>query len=308
MARFDYARAHSITEALQLLSQPGLVSRPLAGGTDVVVYLRHEAPAFNRLVDISRVPEMKVIERRGDEVVIGAGVTFSEAAESALLQEAATCLVEACLSVGGPAIRNAGTLGGNVINAAACADSLPPLVCLDAVAHLRSLAGERQMPVSELVLGPNRTTLRPGELLTHLAFPSLPAGAASAFAKLGRRNAQAISRLSMAAAGRLDAQGRVDFVRLAPGAATPQTHRFVEVEALLLGQAPTDALLAAAGQQTADVMVGVTGRRWSTEYKEVAIQALAERTLRRALHVWIPAFAGMTDGRARLGTPAQAGV
>jgi len=283
MSRFDYVRAHSVAEAIQFLGEPGLVSRPLAGGTDVLVRIRHEDPPFDRLVDISRVPEMKAIERRGDEIIIGAGVTFTEAAESALLQEVATCLVEACLSVGGPAVRNAGTLGGNVINAAVGADSLPPLVCLDAVAHLRSLAGERTLLVSELELGPNRPAIQPGELLTHLSFPLLPAGARSAFTKLGRRNAQAISRLSMAAAGRVDAQGQVDFVHLVPGAATPRIRRFAEVEALLMGQVPTDDLLAAAGQKTAEVMVDMTGRRWSTEYKEVAIQALAERTLRRTL-------------------------
>ncbi len=283
MPRFDYVRAGSVPEALHLLAQPGLTSRPLAGGTDVLVYVRHEKPPFDRLVDISRVPEMKVIECRGDEIMIGAAVTYTEAAESALLQETAGCLVEACLTVGGPAIRNAGTLGGNVINAAACADSLPPLVCLDMVAHLRSLTGERVLLVSKLIEGANRAAIRPGELLTHFTFPVPPADVRHAFTKLGRRNAQAISRLAMAAMGRLDGQGRVDYVRLSPGAAMPSPRRFPEVEGMLLGQAPTDELLAAAGAKTAEVMIAVTGRRWSTEYKEVAIQALAERTLRRVL-------------------------
>jgi len=283
MPRFDYVRAGSIAEALELLAEPGLTSRPLAGGTDVLVYVRHEKPPFDRLVDISRVPEMKAIERRGGEILIGGAVTFTEAAESVLLQETAGCLAEACLTVGGPAIRNAGTLGGNVVNAAACADSLPPLVCLDTVAHLCSLTGERMLPVSALIRGANRTAIQPGELLTHFTFSAPPAGVRHAFTKLGRRNAQAISRLSMAAIGRLDEQGRVDYVRLSPGAAMPTPRRFPEVEGMLVGQIPTDELLAAAGARTAEVMIAVTGRRWSTEYKEVAIQALAERTLRRAL-------------------------
>lgn len=283
MPRFDYVRAHSVAEAVQLLGDPGVLSRPLGGGTDVLVFVRHENPPFDRLVDISRVSEMKIIERHGSEIVVGAAVTFTEAAESPVLKEVAACLVEACLSVGGPAIRNTGTLGGNVANAAACADSLPALVCLDAMAHLCSQSGVRALLVSDLVTGANRTALQRGELITHFRFPVPPAGARSAFTKLGRRNAQAISRLSMAAAGRLDARGCVDFVRLSPGAATSQPRRFTEIEAMLLGYAPTDDLLAAAGAQTAEVMIDITGRRWSTEYKEVAIQALAERTLRRAL-------------------------
>jgi CO/xanthine dehydrogenase FAD-binding subunit len=283
MPRFDYVRAHSIPEALQLLAEPGLVSRPLAGGTDVVVYVRHEKPPFDRVVDITRVPELKRIERRGDQIFIGAAATFTEVTESALLREVAGCLTEAASMVGGPAIRNAGTVGGNVANAAACADTLPALVCLDAVVHLRSLAGQRSMPLSAFLLGANRTAIQPGELLTHFTLPVPPAGTRHAFIKLGRRNAQAISRLAMAAAGRLDAAGRVNYIHLAPGAAMPRTQRFPEVENLLLGQVPTDDLFVAAGAKTAEVMISVTGRRWSTEYKEVAIQALAERSLRQVL-------------------------
>jgi CO/xanthine dehydrogenase FAD-binding subunit len=288
MPRFDYVRAQSVEQAAALLGDPSHVSRALAGGTDLLVLVRHQKPAFDRVVDLTRVPEMKQIERRhderrGDEVYIGAAVTFAEATESPLLQEFAPCLVEAALTVGGPAIRNTGTVGGNTINAAACADGVPSLVCLDAVAHLASASGTRSLLVSDLVTGANRTALQPGELLTHFTFPLPPTGARQAFSKLGRRNAQAISRLSMAAAGRLDAHGCVDYVRLVPGAAMPTPCRFVAVEEMLLGQAPAEDLLAAAGARTAELMLEVTGRRWSTEYKEVAIQALAERTLRRVL-------------------------
>jgi CO/xanthine dehydrogenase FAD-binding subunit len=270
------------------MSDPRYMSRPIAGGTDLLVLIRHQMPAFDRVVDLTRVPEMKLIERRlderrGDEVYIGASASFTEVAESPALQAFAPCLVEAALTVGGPAIRNAGTIGGNTINAAACADGVPSLVCIDAVAHLASVSGPRSLLVSELVTGANKTALRPGELLTHFTFPVPPAGVRQAFTKLGRRNAQAISRLSMAAAGRVDAQGCVDFARLVPGAAMPTPRRFMAVEEMLLGQAPSDVLLAAAGEKTAELMLEVTGRRWSTEYKEVAIAALAERTLRRAL-------------------------
>lgn len=283
MPRFDYVRATSAAHAVELMSDPRYVSRPIAGGTDLLVLIRHQKPSFDRVVDLTRVPEMRLIERRGDEVYIGAAASFTEVAESPALQQFAPCLVEAALTVGGPAIRNAGTIGGNTINAAACADGVPPLVCIDAVAHLLGAAGARSLLVSELVTGANKTAVRPGELLTHFTFPIPPSGSRQAFTKLGRRNAQAISRLSMAAAGRLDEHGCIDYARLVPGAAMPTPRRFVAVEEMLLGQAPSDALLAAAGEKTAELMLAVTGRRWSTEYKEVAIAALAERALRRAL-------------------------
>jgi CO/xanthine dehydrogenase FAD-binding subunit len=281
MPRFDYVRVRSLDEAVQLLNEPGVVSRPLAGGTDILVYIRQQEPWFDRLVDISLVPELKIIEAENGYLRLGAGVTFTQVIESELMNQVIPFLVEACLSVGSPQIRNVGTLGGNVVNAAACADSLPPLVCLDASVHLRGPGGERQMPVSELVVRPNKSQIEGGELLTHFSFPVPPEGARSAFIKLGRRKAQSISRLSMAAMGRITPEGVIDFARLTPGAATPRTVRFKDVEAMLLGAEPNQALLTRASEEVAAVMIDITGRRWSTEYKEIAIKALAERALRR---------------------------
>jgi CO/xanthine dehydrogenase FAD-binding subunit len=283
MARFDYVRAGSLSEAVELLNEPGQISRPLAGGTDIVVYTRQRQPSFDRLVDISLLPELKIIRRDDAHIRLGSAVTFAEAVQSELLSLLVPFLVEACQSVGSPQIRNLGTLGGNVINAAACADLLPPLVCLDATAHLLGPDGERQIAVSQLVLGPNRSQIGAGELLTHFSFPIPMQGVRSAFIKLGRRKAQSISRLSMAAMGRTSAVGVIDFVRLAPGAATPRTMRFEEVEASLLGAQPTEEALIAAGERVAAMMLDVTGRRWSTEYKDIAIKALTERALRRVL-------------------------
>jgi CO/xanthine dehydrogenase FAD-binding subunit len=294
MPRFEFVPAHTIEEALQLLDEPGIVSRPLAGGTDLLVYVRQAPPPFDRLVDISMISELKRIYQDGDTVSVGAGVTFTEAAASDLLARHARCLVEACESVGGPQIRNSGTLGGNVVNAAACADSLPALICLDAVAHLRSRTGERAVPVAELVQGPKRCALSPGELLTRFSFTVQPEGTRSTFIKLGRRNAQAISRLSMAALGRIGEAARIELVHLVPGAAVPQTRRFAEAEAMLAGRVPSAALITAAAAASAAEMVARAGRRWSTEYKELAIQALAERALRRVL------LNGASDGEAEI--------
>jgi CO/xanthine dehydrogenase FAD-binding subunit len=279
MARFDYIRATSLEHAIVLLGDMETSSRPLAGGTDVMVALRLEKPPFQRLVDISRLKELKRVELIGDTLLLGAGLTFREAAESELVLRYAPFLAEACLSVGSPQIRNLGTLGGNVANAAACADSLPALVCLDASAHLLSAGGERRMDVTRLVIKPNNTEIIKGELLTHFSFKLPPEGTRSAFIKLGRRKSQSISRLSMAALGRLDERGLIEIMRLTPGAATPRTQRFEAVEELLLGQPYSRELAVLAGQKSAEVMVGITGRRWSTEYKEKAIAALAERAL-----------------------------
>jgi len=291
MERFTYTRAESVAHALALLNEPGVRSRVLAGGTDLLLFLRANPNLCDRVVDISLIPELHRIERDGKRVTIGAAATFSEIIESPLLQESAPVLVQACRQIGAVQIRNMGTLGGNVANAAACADSLPALVCLDAVATIaapdpkgsQNSFGSVNLPVSELVLGPNRTCIPAGGLLSSFSFTVPAAGSRSVFLKLGRRNAMAISRLTVAALGRLDAAGRIAEARLVPGSVAPQVRRFTTVEAGLLGQPPGEALFQAAGQQTAAEMIRITGRRWSTGYKEPALIALVARALRQVL-------------------------
>ncbi len=286
MPRFDYIRPTSLPQAIELLNDPNHRCRLLAGGTDLMVYLHHQEPTYNRVIDISLLPELKTIRKEGNQIHLGAAVTFSEAMESELLQTTVPFLVEACHQVGSPQIRNTGTIGGNVANAAACADSLPVLVCLDAVARLSGPSGERTLSLTDLVQEPNHTLIERGEILVYFTFDVPPAGTKTAFIKLGRRKAQAISRLTMAVMGRLDAKGQVDFVHIAPGAATPHTVRFQEAEDALIGQTPTPERLAQVAHKTAEVMIQITGRRWSTEYKEPAVTALAERALQQ---VFLPA-------------------
>lgn len=278
MERFSYVRADSIPHAVALLNAPGVRSRPLAGGTDLVLLLREES-ACDRVVDISQIPEMHHVVRTGDSVVIGAGATFSEVIESPIVNVTAPVLVQACRSVGATQIRNMGTLGGNVANAAACADSLPALVCLDAVARVLTPDGERIWPVSEIVIRPNRTHIPAGGLLVSLSYTVPAPGSRSVFVKLGRRNAMAISRLTVAALGRVGADGCIVEARLAPGSATPQIRRFTAVEQLLIGEAPSLEVCEAAGRLAVAEMAKITGRRWSSEFKEPALLALVTRAL-----------------------------
>ena len=289
MERFSYVRAESVPHAVTLLNTPGVRSRVLAGGTDLVLLARENHDLCDRVVDITLVPELHEIRRVrsangdtgtvGDTVTIGAATTFSEITASALVRETAPLLAEACHSVGATQIRNMGTLGGNVANAAACADSLPALVCLDALAHVLTPSGDMTWPVAEFVTRPNRTMLPPGGLLTMLSYLVPAPGSRSVFLKLGRRNAMAISRLTVAALGRIDEQGRITEIRVVPGSATPHIHRFARTEALMLGHEPTTALCEEAGHVAVAEMSEITGKRWSSEFKEPALQAMVTRAL-----------------------------
>jgi xanthine dehydrogenase FAD-binding subunit len=226
------------------------------------------------VVDITRIPELHTISRNDNLVNIGAAATFNEVLSNPIIQETAPVLCLACRQVGAEQIRNMGTIGGNVANAAACADSLPALVCLDAKAVIITPTGSSDIPVSELVTGPNQTRIPPGGLLTSFHYSVPEAGSRSIFLKLGRRNAMAISRLSLAVLGRLDDQGCITEVRIVPGAATPAVQRFTNVELALLGKKPDSILIQSAARLTVDELVRMAGRRWSSEYKIPALEAM----------------------------------
>lgn len=281
MEQLGYIRASTIPQAVILLNEEGVRSRPLAGGTDLLLLLRETPNLCDRVVDISLIPEMHRIDIVNNQVIIGAAVTFNEAIESPLLQEHAQVLVQACRLIGAVQVRNMGTLGGNIANAAACADSVPALVCLDAVGHVMTPQGEQQWLISDLIKGPNRTLIPQGGLLTCISFSMPLAGTRGVFIKLGRRNAMAISRLTVAAMGRLDGEGRIVEARLVPGSATPRLSRFTTAEEILLGKFPSKVLFEKAADITVATMTQITGKRWSSEYKEPALRAMTVQALTR---------------------------
>lgn len=279
MEKYDYRIARTIEEAVHFLNEPGVRAIPFAGGTDIFVDLRVNDLWFDRMVDIRRIPELTQIKEENGTVSIGAAVTFSKAIANPILQKAAPFLVEACKTIGGPAVRNSGTFGGNVANASASADSVPALVCMDTVAHLRSTSGERQIKVEDLITAPHKTSIAKGELITHFTFEVPPEDAKSCFIKIGRRKAQAISRLSIAVIGKTDPSGAIDYIRICPGAAVATPVRFPQIERELIGATPSKEVISTAADHLVAGMIASTGRRWSTEYKEVALKAIAERSL-----------------------------
>lgn len=280
MRSFDYISVQSAEEALAAKSEYGSESAVIAGGTDLLVELRRPAAVPPRLlIDVGNVREFHGIHRSGNAVTVGPLVTHDELMRAAIIRHAAPLLASAASTIGSPQIRNRGTVGGNVMNAAPCADAVPPLIALDAIVSLRSAGGSREMSLADLFLKPYRTKAAAGELLTGIRFEALPSGSRSSFLKLGRRNAVSISRLSVAAVMQLDDQGRITDARIAPGSVFPTWRRIASAERILMGEKPSVRVFEAAGREVAAEMIRQTGRRWSTEYKEPVVAALVRRAL-----------------------------
>jgi carbon-monoxide dehydrogenase medium subunit/xanthine dehydrogenase FAD-binding subunit len=280
MRAFDYIRSGSIDETCSVLAEYGPDARILAGGTDVLLELRRpDGKPPKAVIDISFLDEFGTINLENGSVRIKPLATHTQLLQSSILHQYAPLLAAAASLIGSPQIRNRGTIGGNIMNAAVCADTVPPLIALGARVTLKSKRGSRQMGIDELIVRPYVTNARPDELLTEIRFQKLSEKARSAFIKLGRRNALSIARLSVAAVIEQNEQGKIVDARIAPGAAFSKWRRADEAEKMLIGEKPSEKLFAAAGQKVSELMISETGRRWSTEYKEPVIGVLVRRAL-----------------------------
>jgi CO/xanthine dehydrogenase FAD-binding subunit len=275
----SYARADHLEEALQFLWEHGHETTIVAGGTDVLIGLRAAGLRSSRLLDISRLTELKGIGVHGEGLSIGAGVTLAEIYSSEVLARYAPALQKAAFTFGSVQIRNAATIGGNVANASPSADTVPPLLIHGARAVIATINGERSIPVADLFCEPYKTVLRPNEMIARFVLDpaeDIPAD----FQKIARRQAHAIARISMAVMAAKDEEGGISSLRLALGACTPWPRRMQAVEDLLTGKRPAETIFWEAGRVLAAAMVATTGRRTSTAYKEKAAQGLLFRMLR----------------------------
>ncbi|MFY9820420.1 MAG: FAD binding domain-containing protein, partial [Thermoanaerobaculia bacterium] len=200
-------RPRSLDEALRHLeADPALV--PTAGCTDLMVRGPEALHRMDRVIDLLGVPELRGIQEVDGGLEIGATVTFSEIRRSAAVRAAFPALAAAAVLVGGWQIQNRATLGGNMANASPAGDSLPVLLALDAVVVAAGANGLREIPYGAFHTGYRKTALQAGEIVARVRLPFLPAGSVQAFRKVGTREAQAISKVAVALAGRVDG-GRI---------------------------------------------------------------------------------------------------
>ena len=274
---FEYAKAAHLGEALRLLARkvPG-GAVPLAGGTDLVAWLRDGTAHPGALVDIKGVAELHGIRLRGGQLWIGAATTFAEIMESPEVRRHAPILVEASGMVASVGVRNRATLGGNVCSAVPCCDSGPALLVYEATIHVATVRGEKCIPATKWFLGPRKTALAKGGIVTGISIPV--AKHAGAFAKLKRYRGEDLAQASVAA--RVDAKG---VWRMAYGSVAPTPIRGPQVEALLgRCKTPADELLARASALAEAEVAPITDIRSSQIYRRLMVGVMVARVARLA--------------------------
>lgn len=245
----------SCMEELFTLLEQHPQAMPMAGGTDLLVRLRGTVvPDERPLLALANVQGLCGIHAEGTTIAIGAATPFSRIIADPLIAEHAPLLAQAARTIGGPAVRNMATIGGNICTASPAGDSLPPLYLLEAELELAAQGGSRRLPIQNFITGPGKTALLPGEILTRIRIPLGAGFTLSHFEKTGRRKSMAIAIASMAALLRTSGTGTVQEIRLAWGSVAPMVVRVPEAEQLLAGAPLTlEALHRAAAIISASV-------------------------------------------------------
>ena len=277
----------SVEEALRLLAEHGERARLIAGGTDLVLEMeRRQRPGVETLVDISRVAGLDRI-RLDDEgwIRLGPLVTHNQVIASALCVERAFPLAAACWAVGAPQIRNTGTVAGNLITASPANDTIPPLWAMDARLTLRSLRGERTIPLADFYRGVRQVDLAPDEMVVEIAFPALRENQRGTFLKLGLRRAQAIAVVNVAVLLTFDGgpDGVVTDARITLGSVAPTIVQAEEAEALLVGHPLDEERIAQAARLAAQAARPIDDVRGSAAYRRRMVEVFTRRALRQ---VW----------------------
>ena len=257
-------------------------ARPIAGGTDVMVAITGElGPIPDRMIDLSRLDELRGIELESGSLVLGARTTYTEIRRSTLCREHLPALVEAAATIGASQIQNRGTLGGNIANASPAGDTLPILLAADAVILVGGQRGEREVAAADFFVAYRKTALAPDELILQVRIP-LPAGRSLRFRKVGTRRAQAISKVVIAVAWHdLGTAGWKD-VRVALGSVAATPIRAHETEAVLEGSRPSPEVADRAAETLARELQPIDDVRSTAEYRRVAAGRVLHRLVRDA--------------------------
>ena len=269
---FEYRRPTTLMEATKYLADhPGSV-RILAGGTDLVAWLRDDAVAPDLVVDIKNIPDLHDIKVDGDTLHIGSLVTFTDLIESDLIKEHAPLLAEMAETVASPGIRNRATMVGNICSAVPSCDAGPVLLAFNTSVHLTGPTGERSVDINDWFVGLRQTARTDDEVVTHLTIKLRQHG--GVYVKLMRYAGEDLAQAAVGIVVYPDHEYRVAF-----GAVAPTPIRSTRIEDALRGKPLDDAVIAEVVAMVPDEISPITDMRATAEYRTHVTKVMLKRGL-----------------------------
>jgi len=277
MEDFQYLRPTTVTEAVLLLAQHKGKARLIAGGQSLIPMLRSRLVRPAYVIGLEAIPELKRIEPRHGGLRVGAMVTHHEVLTSPLVKERATILSDAEILVGSPAVRNLGTLGGNLCHNEVGADPPPALLALGASAVIASPHGERRLPLETFFRGFLETALGEDEILAYIDTSALPSGSVWSYLKCRQRS---VDKAIVGVGVVLRIEGGV-----CRDVRAPVPFRAKKAEAAFMGERPNDRIIEEAAMAAVAEAEPMSDAHASADYRRKMIGVFTRRALRQALEI-----------------------
>jgi CO/xanthine dehydrogenase FAD-binding subunit len=283
IGQFSYCKPGSLQETLKIMAEKGAGARILAGGTDLILQIKQKQKSPSLVVDVKGIGEMNRLEyTEALGLCIGAAVPLSKILSFPIVGEKYSMLYQACSVIGSMQIRNRGSLGGNICNAAPSADSAPALLCLGAKVIIASEKKTRIVNLDDFFVGPGITCLEHDELLIEIEIPNPPKQSAGCYLRHTTREEMDISVAGVAAYIELSPELKVPKeVRIAMSAVASTPLRAHSAEALLVDRPITEKTIEQAAQKTVDETKPISDVRASAEYRREIVKVLTRRALRK---------------------------
>jgi carbon-monoxide dehydrogenase medium subunit len=278
---FEYHRASSVQEAVDLLSRLGDGAKLLAGGHSLLPLMKLRMAEPTHLIDIRRIPGLSGVREEAGALVIGAATPYQMVERSPMVRAKLPVLAEAAGQIGDPQVRNMGTVGGSLAHADPAADM--PAVMLAVGAELVAVGpkGKRSYPADSFFLKLFTTALGPGEVLTEVRIPLPPAGTGSAYAKFPHP----ASRYAIVGAAAMVtvAGGKISAARVGITGVGARASRASATESALVGKAPDAAAVEAAASKAAEGLTPRSDARMDPDYWRSLAVTFTRRALASAL-------------------------
>lgn len=277
-SKFDYVRASSIDEAIQKLQESNGEGKLIAGGHSLVPLLKFRLSEPGVLIDISRISELKGVQKLGDRLNIGALATHSQVANDPIVQENIPVLSETVRQIGDLQVRNRGTIGGNIAHADPAADLPAAAFVLDAKINIHGEDGPETMNVEDFIVGPLITMLPENSILTSISFAVPPSHTKSIYLKFSHP-ASGYPVVGVAAVAGVGENNVIDYIRIAITGVGDVAYRASSVEDKLIGEPLSETILYEAAQFAAEDGEMASDLFTTEEYRRHLCKVYTERAL-----------------------------
>ena len=284
MHNFAYSAPTTLQEAVSLKGKYSGKANIIAGGTDLIIFMRVRRRQPDMLIDGKKVPELNEFTLNESGLTLGAAVSCRKIYENAEVAERFPALIDSTTLIGGVQIQGRASVGGNLCNAAPSADTVPTLIAYGAVANIAGDGGTRQLPVEEFCLAPGKNALKDDEILVNIFIPAPKANSGAKFLRFIPRNEMDIAVVNAASSVQLDDAGKkILAARIAIGSVAPKPLYVEEAGASLIDKEVSDDAISHAAALAREAASPIEDMRGTVEHRLQLVEVLTKRTLMAAI-------------------------